>query len=214
MILRPVEARGRTVAEASEAALEQLGLPADQAMVEVLESGSRGFLGLGGRDAVVRATPALSPVALAEYVVDCILKAGGFRVRVAAREQEGMVLVEIDGDALGELIGRRGRTMDALQYLLQLACARLPNGPRNVALDIGGYRGRRAEQLERLARQAADTARTTGRRVALEPMPAAERRLVHLALQGVDGIGTESEGQEPYRRLVVFIRPSGRGAGQ
>lgn len=214
MILRPAEGQGKTVAEAIEAALEQLGLPADQAKIEVLEPGSRGFLGLGGRDALVRATPSLSPAEVVEHMVKAILKAGDFPVRVAVREQEGMVLAEIDGDALGDLIGRRGRTMDALQYLVQLACARMPDGPRNVVLDIGGYRQRRAEQVERLARQAADAARTTGGRVVLEPMPAAERRLVHLALQGVDGIETESEGQEPYRRIVVFSRPSGRGAGQ
>jgi spoIIIJ-associated protein len=211
MTRQPLEVHGRTVEEAIAEGLAALGLAREHAAIEVLEPGSKGFLGIGARAAVVRIVAALSPIDAARLMVTEILSAGGFKADVDVEWDEAtrVVAVSITGDDLGTLIGRNGRTLEALETLLNVACCRASDGARQVVLDVGGYRDRRAEALRRLTERMADTVRRTGRSVALDPMPARERRLVHLALQDAPDITTRSEGEEPARRVVIEQRSVG-----
>ena len=208
MTRQPLEVHGRTVEEAIAEGLAALGLAREHAAIEVLEPGSKGFLGIGAREAVVRIVAALSPIDAARLMVTEILSAGGFRADVDVEWDEStrVMAVSITGDDLGTLIGRHGRTLEALETLLNVACCRASDGARQVVLDVGGYRDRRAEALRRLTERMADTVRRTGRSMALDPMPARERRLVHLALQDAPDITTRSEGEEPARRVVIEQR--------
>lgn len=207
----PLEVHGRTVEEAIAEGLAALGLAREHAAVEVVEPGSKGFLGIGAREAVVRIAAALSPADAARLMVTEILSTGGFAADVDVQWDEAtrVVAVSIRGDNLGSLIGRHGRTLEALETLLNVACCRASSGARQVVLDIGGYRDRRAEVLRRLTERMADTVRRTGRSAALDPMPARERRLVHLALQDAPDIVTRSEGEEPARYVVIERRSVG-----
>jgi len=211
MTRQPLEVHGRTVEEAIAEGLAALGLAREHAAIEVLEPGSKGFLGIGAREAVVRIVAALSPIDAARLMVTEILSAGGFRADVDVEWDEStrVMAVSITGDDLGTLIGRHGRTLEALETLLNVACCRASDGARQVVLDVGGYRDRRAEALRRLTERMADTVRRTGRSMALDPMPARERRLVHLALQDAPDITTRSEGEEPARRVVIEQRSVG-----
>lgn len=206
--MRTAEASGRTVEEAVAAAVEQLGVPRSQVKVEVLEEASRGLFGLiGARDARVRVT--WNPSA-AEAALDWVrrLTAGmGLQPDIVAREEDGHVFVEVNGQELGVLIGHHGRTLDAAQYLVNLAAAKACGQPVRVVLDVEGYRKRRAEVLQRVAERAAERVARTGRPVELEPMTAHERRVVHLALQHHPRIITRSAGEEPYRKVVIERRP-------
>jgi spoIIIJ-associated protein len=122
---------------------------------------------------------------------------------VETRRENGYVFCDVFGKNVGLLIGRRGQTLDALQYLVNVAASRHCPGHERVILDVEGYRSRRKEALERLAARVADRVRNTGRRVRLEPMSPHERKVIHVALQQEKGITTFSEGEEPYRKVVI-----------
>lgn len=126
-------------------------------------------------------------------------------------DDDGMGYIHIVGDELGLVIGRRGQTLDALQFLTNQAANRQGGAWVRIVLDAGGYRERRAEALEALAARMADRAVRQGRKVALEPMNAFERRIIHMSLAEDDAVETESEGEDPYRRVVILPkRPSFR----
>lgn len=200
------EFTGRTTSEAVSAGLQVLGLKEEQVAIEVVDPGSRGFLGLGGREARVLITPLPDPVEIVRTWLREMLSAAGSQADVGVEVQEGVVCASIEGAGLGALIGSRGRTLAALQYLLNLAVGKRTGGHRPVVLDIAGYRKKREARIRRLAMQAADRVRRTGYRVVLDPMPPAERRLVHLALHEMNDLDTHSEGEEPYRRVVVSAK--------
>ncbi|MEW6546272.1 MAG: RNA-binding cell elongation regulator Jag/EloR [Bacillota bacterium] len=201
--MRRIEKRGRTVEEAVQAALKELGIGPDEAEVEVLQEGRRGFLGLGSREAWVRVTRKRRPDRFAVGFVNEILRTMRLRGEVRAEERDGRLWVEVEGEDLGALIGHRGRTLDALEYLVNLAVGRECGGRQRLVLDVAGYRQRRAEAVRRMALQAAEKVRRTGRPATLEPMTARERKLVHLALQGDPQLVTRSEGEEPFRKIVI-----------
>jgi len=125
------------------------------------------------------------------------------KVEMKVTERENTVYVSMEGPDLGILIGRRGETLDALQYLVSLSANRHQDERKKIILDIEGYRKRREETLQRLAAKLADKAKQRGRNVVLEPMSSQERRIIHTALQGRDDIYTFSEGEEPYRKIVI-----------
>lgn len=201
--MRSVEKKGRTVEEAVRAALRELGVEAEDTEVEVLEEGRRGLLGFGAREARVRVTVRPRRDRFSVQFMTDMLRAMGLAGKVEAREREGHLWVEVRGEELGALIGHHGRTLDALEYLLNLAVARACGGRGHVVLDVEGYRERRAEAVRRMAERAAERVRRTGRPTTLEPMTARERKLVHLALQGDPDLVTRSEGQEPFRKIVI-----------
>jgi spoIIIJ-associated protein len=202
-----VEVTAKTVSEATEAGLERLGLSsADEAVIEVVDEPQRGLLGvIGARGARIRLRPRKDRAEALETLVHDILGALGLartEMRIS-REGDGYIRISLEGEGLGVLIGRRGETLDALQYLLNLASARMPLPVERVILDAGGYRERRRQTLERLAERIAERVRRTGEEVVLEPMTPQERKVVHLAITGEPGVRSESRGQEPFRRVVV-----------
>ena len=141
-----------------------------------------------------------------EFLQD-LTKLMGVNVSVAVKtDEEGNVRVNMEGDTLGILIGRRGETLDALQYLTSLQVNKGQEGYTRVTLDTEGYRAKREEALVRLANRMANRAQKTGRRVSLEPMNPYERRILHSALQDHPAVTTHSEGEEPNRHVVITLK--------
>jgi spoIIIJ-associated protein len=218
---KTVEATGETVGEAKWRALRELELlvpSLDKASVrfQVLSEGERGLLGVGYTPARVVATagegdtaPDAEPVdesaaaAKLREVVDHVTAALGVRCRVEVAETDGVLEATCFGDDLGLLIGRHGQTIDAVQVLASAIVGGSGEDRREVVVDAAGYRDRRRRTLESLALRSAEEAVRMGERVELEPMSAAERKIVHTALQDRGDVTTGSEGDEPNRRVVV-----------
>ncbi len=198
-----VETGGRTVEEALDRALAELGVVRDDVDVEVLDPGGRGVLGLGAHEARIRVTLRENPGAVAHTVMARLLRHMGFSGTVHVREQDGMIAVQVSGEHLGALIGRRGATLDALQFLLGLMVTRQTRAKVRVAVDVEGYRERRRLALEDLARRTAERVAREGREVMLEPMDAGERRIVHTTLAGHAQVLTFSRGEGAARAVVV-----------
>lgn len=201
--MKQIEMSARTVDEAVGAALEELGVPSDRVTVEVLDEGKSGFLGIGARPAMVRVTKRASRAERVETYLGDICEAMEIGVHIELQEDEEYIRVDVSGQEAGILIGHHGQTLDALQYLCNLTATRLEeHGPR-VLLDVEGYRKRRSETLTNLATRLAERVVRTGESSALEPMSAQERRVIHLALQDNPSVYTTSEGEEPFRRVVI-----------
>lgn len=201
--MKSVEKSARSVDEAIAAALEELGVPSDRVTVEVLDEGKGGFLGIGARPAVVRVTLKENRRERVEKFLNDLCEAMRLVVSVSVDEDEEYIRAEVTGPEAGILIGRHGQTLDALQYLVNLVAAKVDHDERRVLLDVEGYRKRREETLTRLANRLAERVRRTGEPEALEPMNAHERRVIHLALQENPYVTTGSEGDEPFRRVVI-----------
>jgi spoIIIJ-associated protein len=213
------EATGETVGEAKWAALRELErlvpeLDREKVRFEVLSEGERGLLGVGYTPARVvayaegvRAVPGelSDAAAAARGFVQRIAAAIGAEVTASVAEREGVVTVTCSGDDLGLFIGKHGQTIDAIQYLAN-AVVRAESGEHEIVVDAAGYRARRAASLENVARRSAKRAAATGRRVALDPMTAVERKIVHEALKDDPEVETQSEGTEPNRFVVVLPR--------
>lgn len=202
--MEEVEKIGKTVDEAVEQALAELGVETDQALVEVLEEPSRGFFGiLGTRPAKVRVRVKKTPSQRARQLLEEIFRTMDLSVEMKMKEKDGILMIDIQGAGLGMLIGKRGETLDALQYLVNLSINKGLEERRKIVLDVESYRTRRKQTLEDLALKLAEKARQRGRNVVLEPMNSQERKIIHTALQGVGDIYTYSEGEEPYRKIVI-----------
>ncbi len=203
--MREVVKGGRTVEEAVDAALEELGLGREEVEVQVLEEPRGGLFGLwrGSREVrvLVREKPDRARVA-ADFVrqVGDLLEVP---LKVVAVEEDQVLRLEVEGDDVGLLIGRRGQMLAALEFLANRVAARAAGRGKRIVVDVGGYRRRRWEQLERLARSMAERAVRTGREVVLRPMSAQERRVVHLALADHPRVQTVSRGEEPNRQVVI-----------
>ena len=255
------EYKGKSVEEAVTAACEQLLVPSEKLEYEIIENGSAGFLGIGAKDAVIKArikeeedvkeavsekteavksesvkkektnkksekknekkaTPAapekvkerdLSNIdpekvkADAEKFLNDVIKAMDMSVKVNLEyfANEGELYVELSGEEMGVLIGKRGMTLDSLQYLTSLVVNKNTDAYVRVKVDTEDYRRRRKDTLENLARNMASKAKKTRRSVSLEPMNPYERRIIHSALQSDKYVTTHSEGNEPYRRVVI-----------
>jgi len=202
--LRAVEKSGKTVEDAVRSALVELNAVYEDVEVEVIEEASKGFFGfLGSRPAKVRVILKDSAAKRAQHILKKILDQMELQVQMQVQEKENIVLVNMEGPDLGILIGRRGETLDALQYLVSLSANRHQEERKKIILDIEGYRKRREETLQRLATKLADKARQRGRSVVLEPMNSQERRIIHTTLQGREDVNTFSEGEEPYRKIII-----------
>jgi spoIIIJ-associated protein len=224
-----------SVDEAVVRGLEQLAVNRDMVTVDILDEGSKGFLGIGGRQVRVRLTVKLieasaSPVVLTpsqpvpapistEPLLDFAIQMTGdllakmkIKARVSAKygeadaEGEQPVLIDVNGDDLSVLIGRRAETLNALQYILALIISKEAARWVQVIVDVEGYRARRERQLRQLARRMAEQAVRTGKRQMLEPMSAAERRIIHLELRDHEAVVTESTGDEPNRKVSIVLK--------
>lgn len=209
-----VEKCGKTVEEAVQEALAWLDLPRDKVDVEVLEEPSRGVLGLiGQRPARVRvAAKADATDRAKEFLEELFDRMGLPNVSVKASVVDGTTKFDIEGSGLGDLLGGRGTTLDAIQYLVNLVAARYARSRRDeegagerlrILVDAEGYRGKREEALKRLAHGVAQRVQREGRKASLESMNPMERRIIHLAVQECAGVVSHSEGEEPYRYVVI-----------
>jgi spoIIIJ-associated protein len=202
------EETGKTVAEAVEKALIKLGIKPDNARIEILDEPTAGILGLiGNKEARVRVTPRQTADRyLKEYITN-LLDLMDISGTVWVDEDEDKLEAEIEGAEVGALIGRRGRTLGDLQYLLNIIVRRqFPGLNKMVVIDVEKYRVRREKTLTQLARSVAKKVSSGGYEQALEPMTPQERRIIHLALQDDPDVTTYSAGQEPFRKVIVAPR--------
>ena len=204
-----VETKGKSIEEALIQALSELSCTEEDVDVEVLEESSKGFLGIiKGKEARIRVTLKPKEKKPLDEVIRFLtetVKLMGIEAQVQTVEEEEIITLEIIGKNLGVIIGRRGETLDALQYLTGLISNRYYEtyDHKRILLDAEGYRQRREKTLIRLANKLSDKVKRTGRRVVLEPMNPQERRVIHTALQNETTIQTLSEGEDPFRRVVI-----------
>lgn len=209
--MRQVETSGKTVEEAIDRAAAELGVERDDMEVEVIDPGARGMLGLGAREARVRGTLKDNPGAIAHTVMARLLQEMGLGGTVRVHQLDDVISVQVSGERLGALIGRRGATLDAVQLLVGLMVARQARAKARVVVDVGGYRERRRLALEELAHRTAERA-AHGDEVAMEPMDAAERRIIHTTLAEHPQVTTFSRGEGAARHVVVAPRREGSPA--
>jgi spoIIIJ-associated protein len=197
---------GRTVDEAVARALSAMGATRDEVDVEVVQEPRPALLGLGGREAKVRLTRRASPGQFARKAAEEVLGLMGYDATASLDEVTDTATVTLAGRDMGALIGRHGRTLDALEFLVGLHTSRRHGRRVTVILDAQGYRARRQRALEETARTAADQAASEGKPVFLDPMDPRDRRIVHVALQADARVVTASEGEDDERRVVVRPR--------
>ena len=203
-----IEVSAKTVDEALTEALVQLGATSDQVEYEVIEKGSSGFLGIGSKNAVIKIRKKQSVDGNVKEFLSQVFAAMDMEVEILVKvdEEEKMIEVELKGDEMGLLIGKRGQTLDSLQYLTNLAVNKHCDNYYKVKIDTEDYRKRRKETLENLAKNIAYKVKRTKRPVSLEPMNPFERRVIHSALQNDKYVTTHSEGEEPFRHVVVTLK--------
>lgn len=202
--MREITASGQTVEEATQSALEQLNTAKDQVEVDVIDEGKKGLFGLfGSKRAIVKVTIAKNPIKETEKFIKEITSKMNVDVEVLTKVEGKHVSFEMQGENIALLIGKRGQTLNALQYLVHLALNKDNKLFHSVTLDAEGYRGRRKETLQSLALKMADKATRINKKVALEPMPSFERKIIHSALQNQKKVSTYSDGVEPHRHIVI-----------
>jgi spoIIIJ-associated protein len=215
--MKSLEASGRTVEEATKKALETLNLDRERVEVTVVKEGRHGILGLGAEEAVVRVRPLDSAPEnmdeIAKETLEALLNCMGVEAAVACQSQPGggeaaaeVVALDVSGDDLGILIGRRGQTLSSLQYVVRLIVAHQTQAHVPIVIDVEGYKQRRYEALQALAHRMAEQVKSRGRPFTLEPMLAYERRIVHLALADDPDVTTESVGEGESRKVVILPR--------
>jgi spoIIIJ-associated protein len=204
-LLKEVIKEAETIEEAKNLAAEALGMPGAELQFEILQLPQKKTLGLfGGSPARVRAYFKISPAQqAAEYLKEILVRMGVPNPEIKIIEGEKGSTLEISGDNLGVIIGRRGETLDALQYLAGLVANRVDNSYYRITLNIGNYREKREQSLIGLAKKIARGAAKTGRKTSLEPMNPYERRIIHTAVQEVKGATSWSVGEEPYRHVII-----------
>ena len=194
---------GKTPELAIEAALTKLKLKREDVETETIEAGSKGILGIGAKPAIVRVTVKYDPEKIAHDFIKEIGMAMGIIIDVKTSLSDKQLDVALSGDNMGILIGKRGQTLDALQYLVSLAVNKGTAPFLAVLIDSENYRSRRKESLEKLAMSISRKVKATKKAVTLEPMNTFERRIIHAVLQNDRGISTHSEGADPYRSIVI-----------
>lgn len=227
-----VEKIGKTVDDAITEALVELMVTRDNVDIEILEKGSKGFLGIGAKDAKVRVSvkekdndkevmldepeleesrisiekddsDTVSPAQIGQEFLADILEKMGIEAEIEIKTSKDQIDMNISGEKMGLIIGKRGETLDAIQYLVNLAVNKNTDTYIRVIIDTENYRQRREETLRKLANRLAKRASQTNQKVVLEPMNPYDRRIIHAALQKSKIARTYSEGKEPYRRVVI-----------
>lgn len=203
-----IEISAKTVDEAITEALVKLGTTSDRIEYEIVEKGNNGFLGIGRKDAMIKVRKKYSVNDDIKDFLNKVFEAMDLKVEIVmtAEENSNVINVDLKGDDMGVLIGKRGQTLDSLQYLTNLAVNKNAESFVKVKIDTEDYRKRRRETLENLAKNIAYKVKRTKRPVSLEPMNPYERRIIHSALQGNRYVETYSEGSEPYRHVVVKLK--------
>ncbi|TFB21104.1 protein jag [Filobacillus milosensis] len=203
--MREITASGQTVEEAKENALRQLGLTEEQVNVDVIDEGKKGLLGVfGSKRAYVKVQEKIDLLKQGQQFLQGVAHEMGVEVEVKSTERNGELVYELIGEKIGLLIGKRGQTLNALQYLTHLAVNKANTGEyMTVVVDAENYRERRKETLYQLAEKLASKAIRTKRDVKIEPMPSFERKIIHTALHDHSDVSTLSEGKDPNRYIVI-----------
>lgn len=205
------EFSAKTVNDAITNACQEFGVTSDRLEYEVIEEGSSGFLGLKSKPAIIKAAVKVVKKTKDEIAKDFlkdVFTAMNMAVVVDTQfdEADASLAIELSGDDMGVLIGKRGQTLDSLQYLVSLVVNKDEEDYIRVKLDTENYRQRRKETLENLAKNMAYKVKRTKRSFSLEPMNPYERRIIHAALQNDRYVTTHSEGEEPFRRVVISLK--------
>ncbi len=200
---------GRTIQEAVQLAIEELNTDLNEVKIDILEEPAKGLLGfISGKPAKVKVTLKATPSDVVREFLQDLIKVMGVEGRVTVKEEEANLLrAEFKGPNMGVLIGRRGQTLDSIQYIAGLVLnKKYPDKYYRVIVDTEDYRKKREETLVQLAKNIAYKAVRLGKDIALEPMNPYERRIIHSALQGDARVTTHSEGEEPYRKVIISVK--------
>jgi spoIIIJ-associated protein len=202
--VKQVTATGQTVEEAVESALAQLQTTKDRTKVDIIDKGKKGIFGIfGSRPAVVKVTVNMDPIEEAKKFLKNVSEQMGAPIEIEAHRDGKQVRFVLTGEKIALLIGKRGQTLNSLQYLTQLVINRHSDQYLTVILDAEDYRNRRSETLIQLAHRLAQKAIKSGKDVSLEPMPSYERKVIHTALAEDKRVKTSSDGTEPHRYVVI-----------
>ncbi|GAA0079211.1 protein jag [Clostridium sp. CTA-5] len=206
--MKSIELEGKTVEEALKKALIKLNTTENMVEVEVLEEGSKGlFSFIGSKPAKIRVTIKRNYIEEINNFLNVVLKTMDIEAEVDIKEDNNIIKVNLSGKKVGAIIGYRGETLDSLQCLISLMVNKNNDIPyKRVILDIGNYRNKREETLKRVAEKTAAKVKRTGKTFKLEPMNPYERRIIHSSLQDNDFVYTYSEGNEPFRKVVVELK--------
>ena len=202
------EFKAKTVDEAITTASMELGVASTELEYEIVDKGTSGFLGIGAKPAIIKAKKKESFLDDIYEYLNNLFKAMDIetKVNIEYDQENGNMDIDIEGPDMGILIGKRGQTLDALQYLISLFVNKKSESYIRVKLDTENYRARRKDTLENLAKNIAFKVKRTRRPFTLEPMNPYERRIIHSALQNDRYVATRSEGEEPYRKVVVYLK--------
>ena len=208
--MEEIEIIAATVEQAIEKAEAQLGMNRDQFEVEVVKEGRSGILGVGSKEALIRVIPAnlqeRDVVKVVTEILETLLELLGVTGKVEVLSEEIPLALNIEGDDLGILIGRRGQTLASLEHITKLMVAGRLKAWLPLRVDVGGYKKRRRDSLQRLAVYLAEQVKSGHRAITMEPMPADERRIVHLTLADNPEVTTHSIGEGESRKVVILLR--------
>ncbi|NLU53005.1 MAG: protein jag [Clostridiaceae bacterium] len=206
---RTIVKEAKSVDEAIRLACEELNIDREDAEIEIINEGNKGILGIiGNKNAVVRVTEKITVESIVEDFLTPVFDAMGIEADIDIEKKDEEVVVRLSGENIGIIIGRRGETLDSLQYLLSLVINRTLNVYYRVTLDVADYRRKREETLIRLANRIADKVARTRKNLTLEPMNPYERRIIHSTLQNHKYVDTYSIGEEPNRKVVIRYKHS------
>lgn len=203
--MKTIEMTGKTVDEALKNALNELKLTKEEVDIEIIDEGSKGIFNLiGNKPARIKITKKKSAIDEVEKFLTDVLKAMDVKAKINIKEENDIINVNLSGEKMGLIIGYRGETLDSLQYLLSLVVNK--NHYKKVVLDVENYRKKREETLIKVAQKVAYKVRKSKRPYKLEPMNPYERRIIHSTLQEFNDIITYSEGEEPFRRVIISLK--------
>jgi spoIIIJ-associated protein len=201
--VKQITASGQTVEDAVQSALAQLNTTKERTDVEIVDEGKKGIFGFGSRPAIVKVTVRIDPLEEARKFLYQVAEQMGAPIEIETIKDGKHVTFVLSGEKIAILIGKRGQTLNSLQYLTQLVLNRFSEQYLTVILDAEDYRNRRNETLIQLAQRLAQKAVKTGKNVTLEPMPSYERKVIHTALSENTKVKTYSDGTEPHRHIVI-----------
>lgn len=206
--MKTIEMTGKTVEEALKHALDELKLTKDKVDVEVIDEGSKGLFNLiGTKPAKVKVTAKPDSLDDAKTFLVNVLNSMNINADIDIKEENDIININLKGSKMGLVIGYRGETLDSLQYLVSIVVNKNHENPyKKVVLDAENYRHKREETLIKVAQKTAYKVKKSGRPYKLEPMNPYERRVIHSALQEYTDINTYSEGEEPFRRIIISLK--------
>ncbi|MBE0451148.1 MAG: protein jag [Clostridia bacterium] len=200
-----VEKTGKSVEEALRLALIDLEVTREEVDYEIIEEGAKGFLGFGAKEFRIKVSKKNSVTDVARNFLESVLKEMNIKAELDLKQDNETLSINMNGEDMAILIGKRGQTLDSLQYLISLVVNKGRDEYIRVVLDTENYRMKRKETLENLADKLAYKVKKTRKNVILEPMNPYERRIIHSALQNNSSVSTKSEGDEPYRKVVIYF---------